>query len=36
VFSLNQSYGRGQEVVKPSPTIPDDMKFDSNGALMNP
>ena len=35
VFSLNQSYGRGQEVVKPSPTVPDDMKFDSNGALMN-
>jgi len=35
VFSLNQSYGRGQEVVKPSPSIPDDMKFDSNGALMN-
>ncbi len=35
VFSLNQSYGRGQEVVKPSPTVPDDMKFDANGALMN-
>lgn len=35
VFSLNQSYGRGQEVVKPSPTVPDDMKFDSDGALMN-
>ena len=35
VFSLNQSYGRGQEVVKPSPTVPNDMKFDSNGDLMN-
>jgi flagellar biosynthetic protein FlhB len=35
VFSLNQSYGRGHDVVKPSPSIPDDMKFDSNGALMN-
>jgi flagellar biosynthesis protein FlhB len=35
VFSLNQSYGRGQEVVKPSPSIPDEMKFDANGALMN-
>lgn len=34
VFSLNQSYGRGQEVVKPSPSIPDEMKFDANGALM--
>ena len=36
VFSLNQSYGRGQEVVEPSPSIPDDIKFDANGALMNP
>jgi flagellar biosynthetic protein FlhB len=35
VFSLNQSYGRGQEVVKPSPTVPNEMKFDSNGDLMN-
>jgi flagellar biosynthetic protein FlhB len=35
VFSLNQSYGRGQEVVKPSPTVPNDMKFDANGELMN-
>ena len=35
VFSLNQSYGRGQEVVKPSPTVPNDMKFDANGDLMN-
>jgi flagellar biosynthetic protein FlhB len=35
VFSLNQSYGRGHDVVKPSPSIPDDMKFDANGALMN-
>jgi len=34
VFSLNQSYGRGQELVKPDPTIPDEMKFDANGALM--
>ena len=35
VFSLNQSYGRGQEVIKPDPKIPDEMKFDANGALMN-
>jgi flagellar biosynthetic protein FlhB len=35
VFSLNQSYGRGQEVVKPAPSVPDEMKFDSNGVLMN-
>ena len=35
VFSLNQSYGRGQDVIKPSPTIPDEFKFDSNGDLMN-
>ncbi len=35
VFSLNQSYGRGHEVVKPTPTVPDEMKFDANGNLMN-
>jgi flagellar biosynthetic protein FlhB len=35
VFSLNQSYGRGQEVVKPTPSVPDEMKFDANGNLMN-
>ena len=35
VFSLNQSYGRGHDVVKPSPSVPDDMKFDANGVLMN-
>ena len=35
VFSLNQSYGRGQEVIKPDPKIPDEMKFDANGVLMN-
>ena len=35
VFSLNQSYGRGQEVIKPDPKIPDEMKFDANGILMN-
>jgi len=35
VFTLNQSYGRGQEVVKPTPSIPDEMKFDANGVLMN-
>jgi flagellar biosynthetic protein FlhB len=35
VFSLNQSYGRGHDVVKPSPSVPDEMKFDANGALMN-
>ena len=34
VFSLNQSYGRGQEVIKPDPKIPDEMKFDANGVLM--
>jgi flagellar biosynthetic protein FlhB len=34
VFSLNQSYGRGQEVIKPDPQIPDEMKFDTNGVLM--
>ena len=35
VFSLNQSYGRGQEVIKPDPKIPNEMKFDANGVLMN-
>ena len=35
VFSLNQSYGRGQEVIKPTPTVPDEMKFDANGFAMN-
>ena len=35
VFSLNQSYGRGQEVLKPTPTVPDEMKFDANGFAMN-
>ena len=35
VFSLSQSYGRGQEVIKPDPKIPDEMKFDANGVLMN-
>lgn len=35
VFSLNQSYGRGHEVVKPTPSVPDEMKFDENGALMS-
>jgi len=34
VFSLNQSYGRGQEVIMPMPTVPDEMKFDANGVLM--
>lgn len=34
VFSLNQSYGRGQEVIKPTPTVPDEMKFDANGLAM--
>jgi len=34
VFSLNQSYGRGHEVVKPTPTVPDEMKFDAYGAPM--
>lgn len=34
VFSLNQSYGRGQEVLKPDPTVPDEMKFDANGARL--
>jgi len=34
VFSLNQSYGRGHDVVKPTPSIPDEMKFDANGVLM--
>jgi flagellar biosynthetic protein FlhB len=34
VFSLNQSYGRGHDVVKPSPSVPDEMKFDANGNLM--
>jgi hypothetical protein len=35
VFSLNQSYGRGQEVIKPTPTVPDEMKFDANGFAMS-
>ena len=35
VFSLNQSYGRGHDVVKPTPTIPDEMKFDENGSLLS-
>jgi flagellar biosynthetic protein FlhB len=34
VFSLNQSYGRGHEIVKPDPTVPTEMRFDANGALM--
>jgi len=36
VFSVNQSYGIGQQVIKPDPKIPDEMRFDSNGVLMNP
>jgi flagellar biosynthetic protein FlhB len=35
VFSLNQSYGRGHDVVKPTPNVPDEMKFDENGGLMS-
>ena len=35
VFSLNQSYGRGHDVVKPTPQVPDEMQFDENGVLMN-
>jgi len=35
VFSLNQSYGRGNDVIKPDPSIPDEMKFDANGKAMN-
>ena len=35
VFSLNQSYGRGHDVIKPDPSIPDEMKFDANGKAMN-
>jgi flagellar biosynthetic protein FlhB len=35
VFSLNQSYGRGHDVVKPTPSVPDEMKFDQNGVLMS-
>jgi hypothetical protein len=35
VFSLNQSYGRGYDVIKPDPSIPDEMKFDANGKAMN-
>lgn len=35
VFSLNQSYGRGQDVVKPTPMVPDEMKFDQNGGLLS-
>jgi flagellar biosynthetic protein FlhB len=34
VFSLNQAYGRGHEVIKPNPTVPDEMKFDAHGAPM--
>jgi flagellar biosynthetic protein FlhB len=34
VFSLNQSYGKGREVVKPTPKVPDEMKFEANGKLM--
>ncbi|MEY4363618.1 MAG: Flagellar biosynthetic protein FlhB [Pseudomonadota bacterium] len=34
VFSLNQSYGRGHDIIKPDPTVPDEMKFDGNGALI--
>ncbi len=34
VFSLNQSYGRGGQVVKPTPKVPDEMKFEANGKLM--
>jgi len=34
VFSLNQAYGRGGAVVKPTPKVPDDMKFEANGKPM--
>ena len=33
VFSLNPSYGRhGHDIVKPTPVVPEAMKFDTNGA----
>ena len=35
VFSLNQSYGRGHDVIKPDPSIPDEMKFDANGKALS-
>jgi flagellar biosynthesis protein FlhB len=34
VFSLNQSYGRSDDVIKPVPVVPDDMMFDTNGKHM--
>jgi flagellar biosynthetic protein FlhB len=34
VFSLNQSYGRSDDVIKPVPVVPDDMMFDTNGRQM--
>ena len=31
VFSLNQSYAAGEDVLKPVPVVPENMRFDSNG-----
>jgi flagellar biosynthetic protein FlhB len=31
VFSLNQSYAAGEGVLKPTPVVPENMRFDSNG-----
>lgn len=35
VFSLNQAYGRGHDVLKPQPTVPEEMMFDAHGVRMN-
>jgi len=34
VFSLNDRYPGSQGYVKPSPKIPDNMRYDENGFLM--
>jgi flagellar biosynthetic protein FlhB len=36
VFSLNQSYAASRRLPKPTPKIPDNMKYDENGFLFQP
>jgi hypothetical protein len=33
VFSLNQSYGGGETMLKPTLRLPDNMRYDENGFL---
>jgi flagellar biosynthetic protein FlhB len=35
VFSLNDAYSRGQNYIRPTPDIPDNMKYDENGFLLH-